>query len=131
MTKKLSSAGALLSESKRGFDDSFEKKAQKASAIATGANASPYSKGMIRQIKNKAQGQLREEVNKGLEGIRGSNLSPAEKKQKSTELKQRAKGIGQEINSSIKDNPAMKFSGGGRVRGMGAATRGGNFGRNG
>ena len=130
MTKKLSSASSLLGESKRDFDGSFEKGAMKASAIATGANDSPYSQGMRRQIRNKAQGRLREEVDKGLEGIRGSKLSPAEKKQKATELRQRAKGIAQEIDSGIKD-PAMKFSGGGRVRGMGAATRGGNFGRNG
>ena len=130
MTKKLSSAGALLQESKRGLDDSFEKKAQKASAIAASGDTSPYTMGMRKQIGNKAKGRLREEVNNGLEGIRGSKLSPAEKKQKATELRQRAKGIAQEIDSGIKD-PAMKFSGGGRVRGMGAATRGGNFGRNG
>ena len=131
MTSKLSSASSLLGQSKRDFDGSFEKKAQKASAIATGANASPYSQGMRRQIRNKARGRLREEVNKGVESIRSSKLSPAEKKQKAMELRQRAKDIAQEIDSSVKNNPAMKFSGGGRVRGMGAATRGGNFSRNG
>ena len=130
MTSKLSSASSYLRESKRDFDGSFEKKAQKASAIATGANASPYSQGMRRQIRNKAQGRLREEVNEGVESIRNSKLSPAEKKQKAMELRQRAKSIAQEIDSGIKD-PAMNFSGGGRVRGMGAATRGGNFSRNG
>ena len=82
MTSKLSSASSLLGQSKRDFDGSFEKKAQKASAIATGANASPYSQGMRRQIRNKAQGRLREEVNKGVESIRSSKLSPAEKSKK-------------------------------------------------
>ena len=131
MTSKLSSASSLLGSQSAILTARLKRKRKKPVLLQRGANASPYSQGMRRQIRNKARGRLREEVNKGVESIRSSKLSPAEKKQKAKELRQRAKGIAQEIDSSVKNNPAMKFSGGGRVRGMGAATRGGNFSRNG
>ena len=64
-----------------------------------------------------------------LRALEARNL--VQQKKAKAGARQRAKDIAQEIDSSVKNNPAMKFSGGGRVRGMGAATRGGNFSRNG
>ena len=129
MTKKLSSASSLLGESKREYDDSVEKGAVKASAAAQGRldDVGHFDR---KHTLRRARERLRKEVREGQAGIRKSKLSPEEKKQKSTELTNRAKSIDEEMLNMVKD-PASKFSGGGRVRGMGAATRGGNFGRNG
>lgn len=130
MTKKLSSASSLLGESRREYDDSVEKSAVKASSAAQGRIGGDVGQAHRKHTLRRARERLRKEVREGQAGIRKSKLSPEEKKQKSTELTNRAKSIDEEMLNMVKD-PASKFSGGGRVRGMGAATRGGNFGKNG
>tara|TARA_Y100001938_G_scaffold140734_1_gene209369 strand:+ start:2069 stop:2458 length:390 start_codon:yes stop_codon:yes gene_type:complete len=129
MTSKLSSASSYLRESKREYDDSVEKGAVKASAASQGRldDVGHFDR---KHTLRRARERLRKEVREGQAGIRKSELSPEEKKQKSTELTNRAKSIEEEMLNMVKD-PASRFSGGGRVRGMGAATRGGNFSRNG
>ena len=130
MTKKLSSASSLLGESKREYDDSVEKSAVRASSAAQGGLGGDEALAHRRHTLRRARERLRKEVREGQAGIRGSELSPEEKEQKSTELTNRAKSIDEKMVEMVKD-PASKFSGGGRVRGMGAATRGNNFSRNG